>query len=109
MAIKSFRPTSPGRRFATVSTFQEITKTEPEKSLLAPLKKKQAAIIRAGLPFGTAVVATNAITESSISAETRMAFLQLLQPLNMILTALQISPCSIMQTARNVIYWPPMA
>lgn len=40
MAIKSFRPTSPGRRFATVSTFQEITKTEPEKSLLAPLKQK---------------------------------------------------------------------
>lgn len=40
MAIKSFRPTSPGRRFATVSTFQEITKTQPEKSLLAPLKKQ---------------------------------------------------------------------
>ncbi len=40
MAIKSFRPTSPGRRFATVSSFQEITKTEPEKSLLAPLKKQ---------------------------------------------------------------------
>ena len=39
MAIKSFRPTSPGRRFLTVSTFEEITKTEPEKSLLAPLKK----------------------------------------------------------------------
>lgn len=39
MAIKSFRPTSPGKRFATVSTFEEITKTEPEKSLLAPLKK----------------------------------------------------------------------
>ncbi|HBI55978.1 MAG TPA: 50S ribosomal protein L2, partial [Firmicutes bacterium] len=34
MAIKSFRPTSPGRRFATVSSFQEITKTQPEKSLL---------------------------------------------------------------------------
>jgi large subunit ribosomal protein L2 len=40
MAIKSFRPTSPGRRFATVSSFQEITKTQPEKSLLAPLKKQ---------------------------------------------------------------------
>lgn len=39
MAIKSFRPTSPGKRFATVSTFEEITKTQPEKSLLAPLKK----------------------------------------------------------------------
>lgn len=40
MAIKSFRPTSPGRRFITVSSFEEITKTEPEKSLLAPLKSK---------------------------------------------------------------------
>jgi large subunit ribosomal protein L2 len=40
MAVKRFKPTSPGRRFATVSTFEEITKTEPEKSLLAPLHKK---------------------------------------------------------------------
>ncbi len=40
MAIKKFRPTSPGRRFMTVSAFEEITKTEPERSLLAPLKSK---------------------------------------------------------------------
>ncbi|NLW17358.1 MAG: 50S ribosomal protein L2 [Firmicutes bacterium] len=40
MAIKKFRPTSPGRRFMTVSAFDEITKTEPERSLLAPLKRK---------------------------------------------------------------------
>ncbi len=40
MAVKRFKPTSPGRRFATVSTFDEITRTEPEKSLLAPLSKK---------------------------------------------------------------------
>ncbi len=40
MAVKRFKPTSPGRRFQTVSTFEEITKTEPEKSLLKPLKKK---------------------------------------------------------------------
>ncbi|TEB13542.1 50S ribosomal protein L2 [Pelotomaculum sp. FP] len=39
MATKKFKPTSPGRRFVTVSTFEEITKTEPEKSLVAPLKK----------------------------------------------------------------------
>lgn len=37
--IKSFKPTSPGRRFATVPAFDEITKGEPEKSLLRPLKK----------------------------------------------------------------------
>ncbi|NLZ39014.1 MAG: 50S ribosomal protein L2 [Firmicutes bacterium] len=40
MAVKKFVPTSPGRRFMTVRTFEEITKTKPEKSLLAPLKKK---------------------------------------------------------------------
>lgn len=39
MAIKHFKPTSPGRRFVTVSDFKEITKTEPEKSLVEPLKK----------------------------------------------------------------------
>ncbi|OVE79016.1 50S ribosomal protein L2 [bacterium I07] len=40
MPIKSFRPTTPSRRFKTVSTFEEITKTEPEKSLTKPLHKK---------------------------------------------------------------------
>ncbi len=40
MALKRFSPTSPGRRFMTVSDFGEITKKRPEKSLLAPLKKK---------------------------------------------------------------------
>ncbi|MDI6716504.1 MAG: 50S ribosomal protein L2 [Actinomycetota bacterium] len=39
MGIKKFKPTSPGRRFQTVSDFEEITKKEPEKSLLVPLKK----------------------------------------------------------------------
>jgi large subunit ribosomal protein L2 len=39
MAIKRYKPTSPGRRFQTVSTFEEITTSEPEKSLLEPLKR----------------------------------------------------------------------
>ncbi|MBW2000141.1 MAG: 50S ribosomal protein L2 [Deltaproteobacteria bacterium] len=39
MAIKSYKPTSPGRRFQTYSTLEEITRIEPEKSLLVPLKK----------------------------------------------------------------------
>ncbi|QGP91836.1 50S ribosomal protein L2 [Neomoorella glycerini] len=39
MAIKKFKPTSPGRRQMTVSTFAEITATEPYKPLVAPLKK----------------------------------------------------------------------
>ncbi len=40
MGLKVYKPTSPGRRGMTGSTFEEITKKEPEKSLVLPLKKK---------------------------------------------------------------------
>ena len=40
MGIKQYKPSSPGRRFQTVSDFAEITTTTPEKSLLEPLPKK---------------------------------------------------------------------
>ena len=40
MAIKSFKPYSAGRRFMTVSTFEDITTSKPEKSLLAKLTNK---------------------------------------------------------------------
>jgi large subunit ribosomal protein L2 len=40
MAIKKYKPTSPARRQMTVSTFEEITKVTPEKSLVIPLKSK---------------------------------------------------------------------
>ncbi len=39
MAIKSYKPTSAGRRHQTCSAFDEITCTKPEKSLLVTLKK----------------------------------------------------------------------
>ncbi|MBC3888752.1 50S ribosomal protein L2 [Acetobacterium paludosum] len=39
MGIRKYKPTSPGRRNMSVNTFEEITKTVPEKSLLSPLKK----------------------------------------------------------------------
>src|SRR5437868_9691404 len=34
MGVKSFKPTSPGRRFYSVSDFKEVTKGEPERSLV---------------------------------------------------------------------------
>ena len=40
MALKVYRPTSPGRRGMTGSTFEELTKEKPEKSLLQPLRKR---------------------------------------------------------------------
>ena len=40
MGIRQFRPTSAGTRFRSVSDFEEITRSEPEKSLVRPLKKR---------------------------------------------------------------------
>jgi large subunit ribosomal protein L2 len=40
VAVKQYRPTSPGRRGMTGATFEEITKKEPEKSLITALRKK---------------------------------------------------------------------
>jgi large subunit ribosomal protein L2 len=40
MALRKYKPTSPGRRFMTVSTFEEVTKDKPEKSLVEPVTKK---------------------------------------------------------------------
>ncbi|MGD9116940.1 MAG: 50S ribosomal protein L2 [Dehalococcoidia bacterium] len=40
MPLKQYRPTSPGRRGMTGSSFEEITKAKPEKSLLAPKKRR---------------------------------------------------------------------
>ncbi|OGU19093.1 MAG: 50S ribosomal protein L2 [Ignavibacteria bacterium GWA2_55_25] len=39
MAIRKLRPMTPATRFYSISTFEEITKTEPEKALLRKLKK----------------------------------------------------------------------
>ena len=39
MGIRKLKPTSPGRRFQTISDFAEVTASKPEKSLLAPLRK----------------------------------------------------------------------
>ena len=39
MAIKTYKPTSPARRFYTTASFEEVTKKTPEKSLLTEIKK----------------------------------------------------------------------
>lgn len=39
MALKKYKPTTPGQRFKLISTYDEITTSTPEKSLLAPSKK----------------------------------------------------------------------
>lgn len=39
MAVKKFRPTTPSRRQMTMATFEEVTTSTPEKSLLVSLNK----------------------------------------------------------------------
>src|ERR1051325_3865059 len=39
MGIRQFRPMTPATRFRSISDFSEVTKTEPEKSLLEPLQR----------------------------------------------------------------------
>jgi large subunit ribosomal protein L2 len=39
MGIRKYKPVTPGRRFMSISTYEEITKGKPEKSLLAPLPR----------------------------------------------------------------------
>src|SRR6476659_3431427 len=39
MALKKFKPTSPGRRWMTVSGCEEVTRSKPEKSLTSSAKK----------------------------------------------------------------------
>ena len=46
MPIKTYKPTSPGRRGMSGYEFEEITRTKPEKSLLAPLHKKAGRNVR---------------------------------------------------------------
>ena len=42
MAIRIYKPTSPGRRGMTAATFEEVTKDRPERSLVVSLRKKAA-------------------------------------------------------------------
>ena len=58
MAIKVYKPTTPGRRGMSVIDYSELSKVAPEKSLLAPKNKKAAMIkklpsIRNGLPYSS--------------------------------------------------------
>ena len=39
MSLKSFKPTTPSNRYKVLPSFEEITKSKPEKSLLQPIRK----------------------------------------------------------------------
>lgn len=45
MALKKYKPTTPGQRFKVISAFDEITTSKPEKSLLAPKRVPEVVTI----------------------------------------------------------------
>ena len=62
MGIRKYKPTTPGRRGASVSDFAEITRTTPEKSLLRPLHNKGGRNVTGTSPPGTRAAATSGPT-----------------------------------------------
>ena len=72
MGIKTYNPYTPSRRNMTGSDFSEVTKSTPERSLLASKKKNADVIIRVKSQFVITVVATDRNIELSTSREERM-------------------------------------
>lgn len=58
MAIKVYKPTINSRRNMSVTDYSGLSKVEPEKSLLAPLNKRQVVTATAESPFVTEAAAT---------------------------------------------------
>ena len=61
MSIRTYKPTTPSRRNMTNSTFEEITTSAPEKSLLVKLKKTADVTIMAASQLAISVEEINAI------------------------------------------------
>ena len=84
MAIKTYKPTTNARRHMTSPSFEEITKTTPEKSLLEPLKKKAEETIQVKLLFVIEAAVLNVSIELLTSNVIKMIFLEESHLLNMI-------------------------
>ena len=68
MPIRKPKPTSPGRRFVTYPDFAEITKTEPEKSLIEGLASPAAATPSAARPPAIAAAAPSGLPQDRLQA-----------------------------------------
>jgi large subunit ribosomal protein L2 len=68
MALKTFRPLTPTNRFKALPSFDEITKSKPEKSLSRPSTRPVGAITTAALPAGILAAGTSRSIGSSISS-----------------------------------------
>ena len=101
MAIKRYKPTSAARRFMTVHTYEEITETKPERSLIEDMRKTGGRNNQGKITVPTSAAATAENTASSTSSAIRTAFPQRSKVFSMTPTAAQTSHCSRMPTAKR--------
>ena len=73
MAIRKFRPYTPGTRTRVVTDFSEVTGRKPERSLVVSKHRKKAATTEASSLVATEVVVISVCTASLISAATSTA------------------------------------
>ena len=104
MGVREYKPTSAGRRFMSVSTFEEITKKRPEKSLLAPVRKTGGRNNKGRITTRHIGGGHKRNTGSSISGETSLKSPVRSWASSMTRTARPISPSSLTLTARKDIY-----
>jgi len=74
MGLKSFKPTSAARRYYSVSDFAEITKSEPERSLLEHQSSTGGRNHHGRVTSRFRAAATSSATDSSIFVEKRWGF-----------------------------------
>ena len=104
MGINKLKPTTPGSRFRSNSTFEEVTKTTPEKSLTAAIKRSGEEIIMDALQQDILAVDIKEDIELSILKEINLVYLQRFFRLNMILTELAELLCCIMLMEKKDIF-----
>ena len=103
MAIRKIKPNTPGQRFMTVSTYEEITCTTPERSLMESLKSNAGRNNKGRLPPSAIAAAAQSVSIVLLTSNaTRTTSPQRLQPLNTIPTVPQTSLFCTMQTAKSV-------
>ncbi len=105
MAVKSFKPYTAGRRQMTMSSFDEITASKPEKSLTEIVRRSGGRNNQVDLRFAIKVVVTSDCIVLSILSGLKMVFLQQLRRLNMILIGLRELLCFFMLMEKNVTFW----
>ena len=109
MAIKKYKPTTPGRRGMTVTDYSVLSKVDPERSLLESKKKHAGRNNTGKITVRHHAAATASSTVSSTSSATSLMPLPPSRRWSTIRTVLPSSPSSSMRMASRATFWLPMA